>query len=124
MKNNGGNIYLGDDSTNRTTGCGKVKLLLKDGRIRTLLKVLDVPYLARNLIYIRKLSDAGVQIMFEKETCKMVQGSMVLMRGVWCGTLYNMLGSTTSDGCNSSIFPRGENEKDRVSIAFRENTML
>jgi hypothetical protein len=28
---------------------------------------------------------------------------MVLLKGVWFGTLYNMKGSTISDGCNSSI---------------------
>ena len=33
----------------------------------------------------------------------MVRGEMVLLKGVWFGTLYKMQGSTISDGCNSSI---------------------
>jgi hypothetical protein len=33
------NIFLGDDSTTRITGRGKVKLKLMDGRIKTLLGV-------------------------------------------------------------------------------------
>jgi hypothetical protein len=44
-----------------------------DGRIRTLPGVLHIPRLARNLIYVSKMDDAGVKIMFEKETCRMVQ---------------------------------------------------
>jgi hypothetical protein len=82
-KYNGGDVFLGDDSTTKIIGHGRVKLLLKDGRIRTLLGVFHIPKLARNLISISKMSDAGVHTIFEKETCKMVQGAMVLMRGVW-----------------------------------------
>jgi hypothetical protein len=43
-----------------------------DGRIRTLLGVLHIPGLAKNLIFVRKMDDAGVKTMFEKETCRMV----------------------------------------------------
>jgi hypothetical protein len=35
-KYNGGDVFLGDDLTTKIIGCGRVKLLLKDGRIRTL----------------------------------------------------------------------------------------
>jgi hypothetical protein len=35
-----------------------------------------------NLIFIRKMDDARVKTMFEKETCRMVQGVMVLLKGV------------------------------------------
>ena len=31
---------------------------------------------------------------------------MVLMRGVWYGTLYKILGSTIIDECNNSIVPK------------------
>jgi hypothetical protein len=42
-KYNGGDVFLGDESTTKITGCGKVKLQLKDGRIRTLPGVLHIP---------------------------------------------------------------------------------
>jgi hypothetical protein len=48
------------------------KLLLKDGRIITLLGVQHIPDLTRNLISVSKMSDVGVHTLFEKETCKMV----------------------------------------------------
>jgi hypothetical protein len=42
------------------------------GRIRTLSDVMHIPGLSRNLISIRKMDDAGVKTIFEKETCRMV----------------------------------------------------
>ena len=77
-----GNVFLGDDSPKKIMGRGRVKLLLKDGRIRTLPGVLHIPGLARNFIYVRKMADAGVKTVFEKDRCKMIRGAMVLMRGV------------------------------------------
>jgi hypothetical protein len=102
-KYDGGDVFLGDDSTAKILGCGRVKLLLNDGRIRTLPGVLHIPKLSRSLISVSKLSDAGVKTIFEKNTCKMVQGAMVLMRGVHCGTLYKLLGRTYTNGCNISV---------------------
>jgi len=71
-KYDGGDLFLGDDRKARVVGRGKVKLKLKGGRVRTLPSVLHIPTLARNLIFISKLDDAGVKTMFEKDTCKMV----------------------------------------------------
>jgi hypothetical protein len=48
-------------------------LRLIDGRIRTLPGVLHIPVLARNLIYVRKMDDAGVKTIFEMETYRMVR---------------------------------------------------
>ena len=53
-----------------------MKLLLKDGRIKTLLGVLHIPGLVTNLISVSKKVDAGVKTVFEKERCKMIQGAM------------------------------------------------
>jgi hypothetical protein len=81
-KYDGGDVFLGDDSTTKILGRGRVNLLLKDGRIRTLPRVLYIPKLARRLISVSKMEDAGVDTVFGKGTCKMVRGEMVLMRGV------------------------------------------
>jgi hypothetical protein len=99
----GGDVFLGDDSTAKILGRGRVKLLLKYGRIITLPNVVHIPKLARSLISVSNLDDAGVDTVFGKGTCKMVRGVMVLMRGVRCGTLYNFLGSTYTNGCNSFV---------------------
>jgi hypothetical protein len=39
-----------------------------NGRIRTLLGVLHILGLVKNLIFVSKMDDAGVKIVFEKET--------------------------------------------------------
>jgi hypothetical protein len=68
--------------------------------------VLHILGLERNLIYVSKMSDAGVHTLFHKDSCKMVRGAMVLMRGVWIGTLYKLLGNVDSTGCNNIIAPK------------------
>ena len=104
-KYDGGDVFLGDNRKARIIGCGKVKLKLQGGGARTLLGVLHIPALARNLIFVSKLDDAGVKIVFEKDTCKMVWGALVLMQGFRIGTLYKLEGSIVIDGCNSSMVP-------------------
>jgi hypothetical protein len=104
-KYDGGDVFLGDYSTAKILGRGRVKLLLKYGRIRTLPGVLHIPKLSRGLISVSKLDDAGVDTAFGKNACKMIRGAMVLMRRVHCGTLYKLLGSTYTNGCNSSVVP-------------------
>jgi hypothetical protein len=71
-KYDGGDVFLGDDSTASIMGHGRVKLLLKDGRIRTLPGVLHIPKLVRSLISVSKLDDAGVDTVLGKGTCNMV----------------------------------------------------
>eukprot|EP00253_Pinus_taeda_P015532 PITA_15532 len=102
-KYDGGDVFSEDDRKARIIGRGKVKLNLQGGRVRTLPSVLHIPALARNLISVSKLDDAGVKTVFEKDTRKMVQGALVLIQGVPTRTLYKLQGSTVVDGCNSYV---------------------
>ena len=43
--------------------------------------------------------------MFEKDTCKMVRGAMVLMQGIRIGTLYKLLGKTDGGSYNQVVDP-------------------
>ena len=94
---------------------------MQGGRVKTFPGVLHIPALVGNLISVSKLDDAGVKIVFEKDTCKMVQGALVLMQGVQIGTLYKLQGSTVFYGCNSSVVPKSGAENLVVS---GEKTML
>ena len=123
-KYNEGDVYLGDDSPSNIIGCGRFKLKMKDGRIRTLPRVLHIPNLAINLISIEKMDVAGVKTVCGDGGCKMVQGSMVLMRGFRYGTLYKLLGRTIIDECNSSIVLREGGKDDRNLTASGGKTML
>ena len=80
--------------------------------------------MARNLISVSKMEDAGVKTIFEKGTCRMVRGAMVLMKGVCFGILYKILGSSISDGCNSSIVLDIGVEEERNPTVSGEKVML
>jgi hypothetical protein len=60
-------VFLGDDSTNIIFRRGRVRLILQDGRKRTLPGVLHISSLEINLISINKMSDVGVHTMFQKD---------------------------------------------------------
>jgi hypothetical protein len=105
-------------------GSGRDKLLLKDGRIRTFPGVLHIQKLARSLISVSKLDDAGVDTVLGKGTFKVVCGAMVLMRVFWCGTLYKLLGSTYTSGCNSFDVLEKRNKEDKTNIVLGINTLL
>eukprot|EP00253_Pinus_taeda_P034309 PITA_34309 len=111
----------GDDRKARIIGHGKIKLKLQGGRVRTVSGVLHIPALARNLISVSKLDDAGVKTVFEKDTCKLVRGALVLIWGVRIGTLYKLQGSTVVDECNSFMVP--ENGAENLVVSG-EKTML
>ena len=85
-------MSLGDESPTRIVGCGIFKLKLKDGRTISLPGVLHIPNLVRNLISIGKMDFVALKTVYKDGGCKMVRGSMVLMRGVWYGNLYKLLG--------------------------------
>jgi hypothetical protein len=64
----------------------------------------------------------GVITVFEKETCRMVRGAMVLLKGVHIGTLCKLQGSTISDGCNSSIVIKIGVEEGKI-LQFMEKRL-
>jgi hypothetical protein len=70
------------------------------------------------------LDDAGVDTVLGKSTCKMVQGALVLMRGVRCGTLYKLLGSSYTNGCNIFVVPEQRNKEDKANIVPGKKTMM
>jgi hypothetical protein len=120
----GDNVFLGNDLTTRIIGWGKVKLSLIYGRIRTLPSFLHISILARNLISVGKMDDAEVKTIFEKETYKMVQGAMVLLKGVRFGNMYKLQGRTIRDRCNTSIVPYIRVKEGGNPIVSREKAML
>ena len=72
-KYNGGDVYLVDDATTSIIGRGRVKIKLKDRRMRNLCEVLHIPNLERNLISIRNMDVVGVKTVCGDGGCKMVQ---------------------------------------------------
>ena len=117
-------MYLGDDSPISIISCSRVKLKLKDGRIRTLPRVLHIPNIARNLISVEKMDVVGVKTMCGDGGCKIVRGSVVLMRGVRYGTLYKLLRRTIINECNNFFVLKEGGKDDKTLTASRGKTML
>jgi hypothetical protein len=67
----GGDVFLGDDSTTKIIGRGKLKLNFMDGRIRTLPSVLHIR-IGQKFYFYKKNGRCRGQKVFEKETCRMV----------------------------------------------------
>ena len=102
----GVDFLLGDESPKKIIGRGKFQLILKYEWRGTLPSVLHILGLVRNLISISKMSDASVQIVFDKDTCKMVRGAMVLMRGIRINMLYKLLVRTDESICLRIVDPK------------------
>jgi hypothetical protein len=98
-------VFLGDDSTTKIVERGRVRLILQYGRKRTLPGVIHILGLEKDLIFVSKMSHVGVHTLFQKDSCNMVRGVMVLMKGIWIGTLYKLLGNVNSTGCNNIATP-------------------
>ena len=67
---------------------------------------------------------AGVKIVCGDGGCKMVRGSMVLMRGFRYGTLYKLLGKTIIDECNNYVVLEEGGKDDKTLTALGGKTML
>ena len=63
-KYKGGGVFIEYDSILKTIGRGNVKMLLKDGWVRTLLGILHILDLSKNLIYVGTIGDVGVHTAF------------------------------------------------------------
>jgi hypothetical protein len=65
------------------------------------MEFLHILGLAHETYYqVSTLNDVGVQVVFSNKGCKMVQGAMVLTKGVHVGTLFQLDACTIQ--CNSS----------------------
>ena len=62
--------------------------------------------------------------IFEKNTCNMVREAMVFIRGISYGTLYKLLGSTYTNGCNNLVVLEKTNKEDKTNIVPEKKTML
>jgi len=120
----GGDVFLGYDSSYKIIRHGRVKVRFRDGRVKTLPGVFHILGLARNLLSISKMSDAGIQVIFNKESYKMVRGEMVLTRGVHIGTLYKLEASTVSARYNNFVIGEDSSEIKRTPSSPIEKTML
>ena len=90
--------------------------------IRSLLGVFRILDQSRNLIFVSKMSNTDVHTIFENDIlCKMVQGTMVLMRGVQGGTLYKLFRKEPSFmDVTTVLFSRVKMKKEKSLMSLLE----
>lgn len=83
----GCDAFQGDDRKTRITGLRNFKLRLIKRRIRMLPCIFHIQRLAKNLIFLSKMDEASVKIVFGKDTYNMVREALVLMMRGYIRTL-------------------------------------
>ncbi|MCO5573535.1 hypothetical protein L7F22_027306 [Adiantum nelumboides] len=83
-----GMVCLGNNYACDIIGAGDIKLSLPNCSIFTLTNVRHVPKLTKSLITTGQLDDVGYHTTFGNQSWKLCKGSLVVMRGNKCGTLY------------------------------------
>jgi hypothetical protein len=117
----GGKVFLGDKYTTKIIKRGRVRLLLQDGRSRTLPCMRHILGLEGNLIFLNKMSDVGVHTLFYKDSCNMVRGAKVLMKIFYIGALYNLLESVDSTGCNNIVVLEVKSNSNHLDLNQAES---
>ena len=72
--------------------------------------------MAKSLLSVRKLIDAGVQVVFSDAGCKMIKGAMVIAKGVRIGTLYKLDACTIQ--CNSTFVEESRTVSKEISSSM------
>ena len=111
---------MGDNSILDIVGHGSIHVKFSNGIIRIFDGVLHILCLARNILFVSKLRDAGVHVQFSKEGVKMVRGVMVIARGRRLGTLYQLEACTLECNNTSDKIEKRNNllEKERFSLSI------
>ena len=85
---------MGDDHPCSVESVGTIRIRMSDGMERELKEVRYVPQLKRNLISVGILETSGMVISVRDGDLRMINGSMVVMKGVRQGNIYYLKGST------------------------------
>ena len=69
---------LGDDTAIQIVGCGRVKLRMSNGSVKTIPNVMHISLMSRNLLLVGTMVDSGVIFSCNKDSYKMTRGSIVI----------------------------------------------
>nr|XP_033510222.1 uncharacterized protein LOC117274993 [Nicotiana tomentosiformis] len=94
-------VYLGDSSTTKVLGKGKVLLKLTSGKTLALVDVLHVPTMRTNLISVSLLGRAGVKVSFEYDKIIMTKNNVFVEKG-YCNQGLFVL--NVSDVINGNVY--------------------
>lgn len=77
-------VYMGNSSSTKVVGKGTVKLKFTFGKIVTLMDVLHVPDIQKNLVSGTLLSKHGFKIVFEADKFILSKNSMFFLKRLCC----------------------------------------
>ena len=110
---NGEKIFIGNSSTSKIEGNGKVVLQMTMGKYLTLKDVLHVPNIQRNLVSGSLLSKNGFKLVFESDKFSLFKSGMYVGKGYLNNGLFKMNVMT--------IFPTIDNNKSTSSVYMLES---
>ncbi|XP_075076332.1 uncharacterized protein LOC142162988 [Nicotiana tabacum] len=96
-------VYMGNSTTTRVMGKGRILLQLTSGKTLALNNVLYVPSLRRNLVSGVLLNKAGLKLVFESDKVVISHGGDFVRKGYLSGGLF-VLNFAQEITNNSSIF--------------------
>ena len=94
---NGGKIFMGNSSTPKIEGIGKVVFKMTMGKFLTLKDVLHVPEIQKNLVSGSLLSKNGFKLIFESDKFSLFKSGMYVGKGYLSNGLFKKNVMTTID---------------------------
>ncbi|XP_016651037.1 PREDICTED: uncharacterized protein LOC107881548 [Prunus mume] len=115
-QNSGGEkLYMGNASASAVEGKGSVLLKFTSGKVLTLLDVLHVPEIRKNLVSGPILSKKGFKLVFESDKFILTKGGLFVGKGYLADGLFK-LNVTGNDAFNNNI--------NKVSVYFAESSNI
>ncbi|CAM8929401.1 unnamed protein product [Rhodiola kirilowii] len=94
----GGNVSMANSDVCKAVGIGLIRIRTHDDFFCTLNEVRHVPQMTKNLISLSLLDSKGFSFRGKGGVMYVCKGSQVVLKGVKCGTIYLLQGSTLT-GC-------------------------
>ena len=95
-------IFMGNSSTSKSEGIGKVVLKMTTGKFLTLKDVLHVLEIQKNLVSGSLLSKKGFKLVFESNKFSLFKSGMYMGKGYLSNDLFKMNVMTTIDNNKST----------------------
>ncbi|CAL2253197.1 unnamed protein product [Prunus armeniaca] len=115
QNSSGEKLYMGNASASAVEGKGSVLLKFTSGKVLTLLDVLHVPEIRKNLVSGPILSKKGFKLVFESDKFILTKGGLFVGKGYLADGLFK-LNVTGNDAFNNNI--------NKVSVYFAESSNI
>ncbi|KAI6675533.1 hypothetical protein NL676_003439 [Syzygium grande] len=90
-------VQLRNNAKCNVVGVADVRIIMHEGIVKTLTEVWHVPKLKKNLISLSALDSVGCRYSSECGLLKVVQGALVIMKGIKHSSMYELQGETMAE---------------------------